>query len=293
MFSILIPTYNYNCYSFVEELHKQCVESGVDFEIIVMDDCSIQKIEENKWINKLPHASYIELDENVGRARIRNLLAEKANYENLLFIDGDARIVSRNFINRYLSFRRERNIVVGGIIYDSNEKNPRYSLRLKYGRNREASAWIKNNPVFTTFNFLIDKDLFLNIRFDESIQSYGHEDTIFKHQLLQKGNLISYIDNPLIHDGLDENHVFILKTKESVKNLSLLYQTGNYPFLSKELRLLHFYGKIKKLHLQLFAASFYKQFHRAIERNLQGKSPSLFLFDLYKLSYLAHCLQKK
>ena len=38
--SILLPTYNCNCVKLVTELHRQCVESKVDFEIIVADDCS-------------------------------------------------------------------------------------------------------------------------------------------------------------------------------------------------------------------------------------------------------------
>ena len=40
MLSILIPIYNYNSYPLVQELHKQCLESDIDFEILCQDDAS-------------------------------------------------------------------------------------------------------------------------------------------------------------------------------------------------------------------------------------------------------------
>ena len=40
MLSILIPIYNYNAYPLVLELHKQCLECEIEFEIICQDDAS-------------------------------------------------------------------------------------------------------------------------------------------------------------------------------------------------------------------------------------------------------------
>ena len=53
MLSILIPTYNYNVVPLVLELHKQCLECEIDFEILCQDDASKLFFEENKKINGL------------------------------------------------------------------------------------------------------------------------------------------------------------------------------------------------------------------------------------------------
>ena len=51
MLSILIPTYNYNVFPLVLDLHKQCLECKIDFEILCQDDHSNQFSNENQKIN--------------------------------------------------------------------------------------------------------------------------------------------------------------------------------------------------------------------------------------------------
>jgi hypothetical protein len=182
-------------------------------------------------------------------------------------------------------------VVIGGTAYDENEQNPAFSLRLKYGRIREARSAIqrsKHNTYhnFATFNFLISKSLFNKVRFDETIRGYGHEDTLFGHQLHELGCDFIQIENPLIHRGLDNNETFIQKTEEGTRNLYLLYQTGHYPFLIDESKLLHTFVKIRSWKLNsLFALKFI--FTKKILRwLLNRKSPSLLLYDLYKILFL-------
>ena len=80
MISILIPTYNYIVYPLVESLTRQAEELGTPCEIIVADDASTNEEckQANLRIGELPHCTFIELEKNIGRASIRNLLAEKA-----------------------------------------------------------------------------------------------------------------------------------------------------------------------------------------------------------------------
>ncbi len=287
MISILIPTFNYNITRLVTELQHQALEQYVDFEIIVMEDGSDKFIEENKLICELDNCKYIPLSKNIGRSAIRNKLASEAKYDHLLFMDCDAEICSAYFIEKYLAFCNEECVVIGGTAYNQNESNPDYSLRLKYGRKREARTAAergKNN--FTTFNFLISKSIFNHVRFDESIRGYGHEDMIFGHQLHQLGYEFIQIENPLIHKGLDDNKTYLRKTEESTRNLYLLYQSGRYPFLTEESKLLATFVRIKKYRLtHLFSLKFdlTKQLLRWF---LNRKSPSLLLYDWYKILFL-------
>ena len=70
MLSILIPTYNYNVYPLVSELHKQCLECEIDFEIIVIDDGSKLFFNENQEINSFKNCRFEILEKNIGRSGI-------------------------------------------------------------------------------------------------------------------------------------------------------------------------------------------------------------------------------
>jgi len=291
MISILIPTYNYSINRLVADLHQQALDSYVDFEIIVMEDGSTLFTEKNKKVNDLKFCRYITLPKNIGRSAIRNKLADIAKYDHLLFMDCDAEVCSPHYVEKYITFCREECVVMGGTAYDPNENDPRYSLRLAYGRQREARTALERSHhqqynSFTAFNFLISKSVFNRVRFDESIRGYGHEDTLFGHQLHEIDCEFLHIENPLIHIGLDDNETFIRKTEEGTRNLFLLYETGQYPFMEKESKLLHAFVQLKKLGLIRLCAFKFSFIHRLLYQRLCGSTPSLRLYDLYKLLFL-------
>lgn len=287
MLSILIPTYNQNILKLATELHRQAVEQFADFEIIVLEDGSTQHVEENRKANDLEFCKQVVLSFNIGRSAVRNKIAELAKYQHLLFIDCDAEVCSPYYIERYLSFCNEECIVIGGTAYSENETNPNYSLRLKYGMLREArSAQDRGKNNFATFNFLISKNIFNHIQFDESIRGYGHEDMLFGHQLHMEGYEFIQIENPLIHNGLDDNATFILKTEEATRNLFLLFKTGKYPFLQNESKLLRSLSKIQKFGLTKIFAFKFDVLKKLMRNRLSVSSPSLLLYDLYKVLFL-------
>ena len=291
MLSILIPTYNYNITRLVADLHQLAKGASVDFEIIIMEDGSTLYVEENKQVNDLENCRHIVLEENTGRSAVRNKLADEAIYDHLLFIDCDAEVCSTLFIERYLAFCKEESVVIGGTAYDPNENNPRYSLRLAYGRQREARTALERSHEntyhnFATFNFLISKSLFQKVRFDESIRGYGHEDTLFGHQLHELGTQFIHLENPLIHKGLDDNETFIRKTEEGTRNLYLLYKTGRYPFLADESKLLNTYIRIYKTGLTRLLVIAFKTLKPYLQNMLCKPYPSLRLYDIYKLLFI-------
>ncbi|MDP4239840.1 MAG: glycosyltransferase family 2 protein [Bacteroidota bacterium] len=298
MISILIPTYNYSITRLVTDLYQQALDTYVDFEIIVMEDGSTLFVEENNSVNDFEFCRHIVLKDNSGRSSVRNKLADEAKYDHLLFLDCDAEVCSSNFVAKYVAFCKEECIVIGGTAYDPDEKDPRYSLRLAYGRQREASSAIDRSKEhayhnFATFNFLISKSLFDKVRFDESIRGYGHEDTLFGHQLHELGYQFIHIENPIIHKGLDDNATFLRKTEEGVLNLFLLYKTQRYPFLIHESKLLNSFVRVYKTGMtQLFSTVFIvvKPF---LQYKLSSPSPSLRLYDIYKLLLLCEASASK
>ena len=291
MLSILIPTYNYAITKLVNDLHAQAKSLGVDFEIVVAEDGSTKFLEENKKIENLNFVHYLPFTNNVGRGVHINRLADAAKFDFLLIMDCDAEVCNNNFLSNYLSFCAENIVIIGGTAYDENENNPNYSLRLKYGKRREASTantrkTSKYQP-FTTFNIFIPKQIFNKIRFNENIREYGNEDTLFRHDLLKQNFKIIHIDNQLIHRGLDDNFIYLQKSETAIKNLYRLYQSKEFPELKNYSNLLNSFLKLKKLHLISIFNFHFQFFKNLIIKNLTGKNPSLFLFDLYKLGYLS------
>ena len=85
MLSILIPSYNFEISKLIADLNKQATELQIKFEIVVIDDASNSYFRsKNSNIRKHDSVKYFELSENIGRSKIRNKLAEMANYQNLL-----------------------------------------------------------------------------------------------------------------------------------------------------------------------------------------------------------------
>ncbi len=296
MLSILIPIYNFDVRKFVKELHLQCKKANVEFEIILVDDASKNKFQElNKVLEKLKFVNYIQLKENIGRSKIRNLLAEKAKYEYLLFADCDTFPSDENFIIRYLENCKNNKVICGGITYyDKKPASQKEYLRWFYGKNREVrKANERNlypNKSFMTGNYLINKLIQDDIKFNEKISQYGHEDTLFGIELKRKNIIVKHIDNPIIHLGLETCSEFIEKTKKSIENLLFLTENFTYSELYEDIKLLKVYRKTAKFSF-LFKI-YFKIFKKITEKKLCSNSPSLKLFDLYKLAYL-HTIKNK
>lgn len=289
MLSILIPTYNYNVFTLVSTLHKQAEEAGIVFEIICLDDASNLFFLENEKINGLIHSSYELLKTNIGRSKIRNLLAQKATYDWLLFLDADVLPKKDNFISDYIQhINTEEKIVYGGLLYQTDKPEKSKLLRWVYGKNREALSYKtrEHNPYlcFLTLNFLIPKSVFEKVSFNETIPNLRHEDTLFSYNLMRKKIKIVHIDNPIYHYGLDDFEDAIKKEKDSLS--ALKYLLDNHLLPTDYIRISKIFSKIKDLKLIPFFSFFHKTTRIPFLKNLSSTNPSLFLFDLYRLGYL-------
>ena len=103
---------------------------------------------------------------------------------------------------------------------------------------------------------------------------------------LLKENLISinHIDNEVTHYGLDDNSKFLIKTNEALKNLH--YLNINKLIKKNDITILKYYRLLNFLGLTKIISILFNMFSRSAESNLKGSNPSLFVFDLYRLSYL-------
>jgi len=290
LISILIPTYNYNVFPLVKEIHKQLTQSKITFEIVCVDDASDDKFNKlNESVNTLTFSSFILLDQNVGRSKIRNLLVSYANFEWILFLDNDVHPVNSNFINYYLaSINENSQVICGGIKYRSDKPNREEMLRWVYGKKREEiSLPIRElNPYhyFFSANFLIRKSIFSFMIFNENLTNYGHEDTLFALDLKKNNVALSHINNSVYHLGLETSANYINKTEKAIENALYLYQKGQIQ--KTDIRLINKFLQFKSYRITYLVAIIFSLFQKAITTNLCSKNPSLFLLDMYKLGYL-------
>lgn len=288
MLSILIPVYNYDVLPLVSELVKQCNSCGIIFEIICLDDASQRFILENQRINLFENASYSVLEKNIGRSAIRNLLAEKAIYENLLLLDADVIPVDSQFVSNYVTaIKEQKKLVFGGQLYKSEKPAKELLLRWIYGRKRESPNLSERTKKASDFalvsNLLIKKEILIRFPFDQTLRKYGYEDLLFFTVLKSNGIYISHIENPIFHLNFEKSMVFLSNTKSALENLSFLHSSLQISkHQSKVIAAFEFLKKLKLISLFHFI---FRKSEPKIERNLLSEKPSLFLFDIYKLGY--------
>lgn len=294
MLSILIPVYNFDVTALVSELQKQCEAASIVYEIICIDDASSVHFKKlNQDIQEISNCKLIFLNENIGRAAIRNKLAQEAQYAYVYFLDCDAKIENHRLIENYLKLLDEDTLISGGRIYQAEQpKENKYYLHWLWGKKRElfdASERMKD-PVnhFLSNNFILSRKVVLQFPFDETIRGYGYEDVYFAHVLRMNEIKIKHIENPVIHEGLDENIALLNKFEEAAKNLIRLKAAAkqkNQPFIIKG-KLITYWQVFDIPILKSIARIKAKVLLPLLKKNLLSANPYLKLLDLYRLLLL-------
>lgn len=300
MLSICIPVFNLEIAELYSALQAQIDSSQKEIEIVVIDDGSKEafKIANRKTCVE---STYIELPENVGRAKIRNLFLKHTKYDNLLFLDCDSKITDINYLQNYIKLLNKKTIqvVFGGSYYHAKKPNREHLLRWEYGTKKEnkpiqVRKKLKNKA-FLTNNFLIERTVFEKNKFDESLTKYGYEDTLFGYNLTLNGYRISQIDNPVLNNEFDTNIEYLNKVRESIDNLHIIIQKHNYDEgLFEHIKLLKAYKKIEQKKILKAYNLLFKLKKPVILALLKsGYYGNLALFNYYKLGLICEKLSKK
>ncbi len=291
MISICIPVYNTDIRDLTARLVKMAENLTIPWEIRVLDDFSSAEIRAiNRTVHQPDKVVYEELPANVGRSSIRNRLAQKALYPFLLFLDADSIPVDSQFLQRYADMATRADVVCGGTLYHDKAPEKDRMLRWIYGRKREMIALSerqKKGFAITANNFLIRRDLLLQIPFRESIRQYGHEDTVLGYDLRQAGYQPLHIDNPVWHTGLETSAEYLAKTRMAIENMVFISEkiVSESRFLN-ESGLLRLRKKAKDLRLAWICSLIFRIMEPLLRRHLTGPAPTLLLFDLYRAGYI-------
>lgn len=292
--SILIPVYNHVCVELVNRLHQQAVTLGIDFEIVVADDGSTDTtcIEANRAISDLSNCRFIECPQNVGRAAIRNFLAQQSRFAYLLYIDSDMTLISPDFISRYMACL-PATVVDGGVAIIAKTDEQKQLLRYRYEKSEEPhhTAHERQKTPYQhlhTANLLISRELMLSYPFDERLRNYGYEDVLLGKKLRQNRIPITHIDNPMGFCTFEQNADFVAKTEEGLRTL---YQfRGDLRGYSRLLTL------VSGVHIPAIwglMRLWHRMFGATERRNLCGSRPYLLVFKLYRLGYYLSLLNNR
>jgi glycosyltransferase involved in cell wall biosynthesis len=292
MISVLIPVYNSQIISLVSELSRQLDHLNIEGEILVFDDFSSSVCRElNREIRNLDKVYYKELEKNYGRTAIRQLLAVNAKYEWLLFLDSDSRVLSTDFLQRYISvLATGYDVYVGGRCYPSKPAECNKRLHWKYGTERESVKGSKT--VLHSNNFCIRKEIFLQLKFPDFLTNYGHEDTWMGIELDCLQKKVLHIDNPVEHIDIQDTSTFLNKTQQALENLHLLKSIVDKKQLIKHVTLFKAYDRVRRFNLGFLVSFFYRSLQKKITENLNSCNPSLLIFDFYKLYYFIQLSKK-
>ncbi|MEM1216194.1 MAG: glycosyltransferase [Bacteroidota bacterium] len=295
MLSILLPVFRYDVTPLVRALRIQMQALAVPSEIVLLDDASGPEWAAlHQPLGELSHVRYEVLLENIGRAAIRNRLAERAQYDYLLFLDGDSGVVRDDFLVNYSAHLAPQQVLCGGRIYAAQvPTDPTLRLHWHYGHARETRALAERQAHphhgFMTNNFVVPKNLLAAIPFEEAITQYGHEDTLWGHALQAANIPILHLDNPISHLGLEAAEHWLGKQQQAIENLYRLHR--QFPQL--DTKALRYWRKLHRFGLLRVTYPWW----RASAQDWTGKLltaevPNFCYLDLLKLYWLEDAHRK-
>lgn len=299
--SILLPSYNNVCVSLVQVLQRQAdalrgkLDKPFRYEIIVADDGSTDAacIDANRVIGDMLHCRYLRMEQNVGRAQIRNVLISESRGDYVLLLDSDLFLCDDNYLYKYATSTAD--VVYGGtriggeglamVDNEANTENLKGNLRYIYEKKAEPShraafRQLRPNQEISVCNLYARRDIMEAHPFDSRFKAYGYEDVLFGKRLAESGIEVTHIDNPVLINEFEPNSVFVKKTEEAILTLCRFEQDlEGYSNLKTKVTTLGRYIPL----------SLFRLWHRIMKnkekRNLTGSKPSLLLFKLYKLGF--------
>lgn len=299
--SILLPSYNNVCVSLVQVLQRQAdalrgkLDKPFRYEIIVADDGSTDAacIDANRVIGDMLNCRYLRMEQNVGRAQIRNVLISESSGDYVLLIDSDLFLCDDNYLYKYATSTAD--VVYGGtriggegfamVDNEANTENLKGNLRYIYEKKAEPShravfRQLRPNQEISVCNLYARRDIMEAHPFDSRFKAYGYEDVLFGKRLAESGIEVTHIDNPVLINEFEPNSVFVKKTEEAILTLCRFEQDlEGYSNLKTKVSTLGRYIPL----------SLFRLWHRIMKNkeksNLTGPKPSLLLFKLYKLGF--------
>ncbi|MBW2662357.1 MAG: glycosyltransferase [Deltaproteobacteria bacterium] len=273
-FSVIVPAYNAEATlpALLDSLSNQ---NHKDFEVIVIDDASQDR---TLKIDRNYRCKFISLSENRGPAYCRNIGAQNALGEILVFTDSDCRVDCYwlENINKFFS-QNNAEVIMGRVILMPSTLLGDSISALGFpagGAIGFEKIWRVDQYGFTdslsSCNCAVKKNIFRAVGgFDESFPFPGGEDSLFAYNLRKLNYKIKYCPDVLVYHGYRDSLIDFVKWQFKRGVSSYIFSTkvsGKKNFLSLRLwstgNIFRQYYNDKKfpLILILLSMSFFVQF---------------------------------
>ena len=152
-----------------------------------------------------------------------------------------------------------------------------------------AKGFIGRNLIATLHNIAAGKDRSFGLDTDLTVFEYDVDtDPMFLEAYCKNADFVFHLagvnrpQNP--EDFMKGNFGFSSELLENLKK--------HKEILLSHVRVLQFYDKLHKGHLDSLVSLAFRILRKPLECNLLGKNPSLFLFNIYKVGYLCYIMRK-
>ncbi|MDO1560338.1 glycosyltransferase family A protein [Brevundimonas sp. 2R-24] len=224
--SVLIPFFRDDPTRLIHALDAQ---GAREVELVLLDDGGedaslTQRVRQALEAATLP-IRLVVLHENAGRARGRNLLAEQARAEALLFLDSDMLPDRPDFLHRWLTLAKAPSIGVafGGFSLLQAPRDPRFAVHRAMALRSDclpAAERMKTPEKYVyTSNLLVRREVFDRISFAADFTGWGWEDVEWAMRAADISPIV-HVDIPATHMGLDPVEALIGKYEQSAPNFA-------------------------------------------------------------------------
>lgn len=177
LFTVVIPVFNSSDYILDTLKSVQAASSSLDYEIILIDDCSKDINKLKKILQEFNDVKLIEKDEKTNAANSRNIGILKSKGRYIFLLDSDDHFLPNSIDNR-ISFHQksEVGLVFGNFITKIGRKQRKSELPEYHFEDMRDYILIKKGDVRSSV-ISIDKQCYNSTLFDDSSQK--HQDWIF------------------------------------------------------------------------------------------------------------------
>ena len=226
--SILSPFFHDDPRPLLSALDVQARSVGGRVELLVVDDGSR---DETLAVAVAAHldglatpACFVRFLGNQGRAAARNTLGSRARGQFLLFLDSDVLPGSQTFLETYFAAMdaAEVAVIVGGFTMGHSPEPDRalhqymsQTFNCLSAADRQATAW----KYTYSANLMVPAEVFAVAPFDPGYAGWGWEDLEWGLRIADHWPIF-HIDNTVIHEGLDPDHLLLGKIAQSCVNFA-------------------------------------------------------------------------
>ena len=184
--SIILPVYNGEQY--LEHTIISILQQTMhDFEVIAIDDCSIDKSAQilNDWALKDKRLHVIYNSHNLGVAETRNTGIASARGEYICFIDSDD-TWEHNKLESQLAFMRQNNCDFSCTSYSMIDDTGQFIKTRMINKHQIFFEDLLKENYICCSSVMVKSEIAKQYRMDSN---YKHEDYVYWLELLQTGNI--------------------------------------------------------------------------------------------------------